>query len=174
MASRIATQLDAYNIGGTKPSGYVATKCCTNAMAISCGCENPGYASNRLVPENNLKVNRHTLTVTITGDYMYYDAQVIITNTTKSVVLAQDIIIGNHSNHLLDLQFEIEDADWVLINAFNANYKENGAAGWKQYANMTWEGDYDPYVEISDNSNNIDLEVAMRSSREIIIRVIGT
>lgn len=40
MASRIATQLDAYNIGGTKPTGYAASKFCANAMAISCGCAN--------------------------------------------------------------------------------------------------------------------------------------
>lgn len=75
MASKIATQSDAYSTGGTKPSGYVAAKCCTNAMAISCGCADPGYASNRLVPESLLSAAGKTVTYKLYGDSseVFYD-----------------------------------------------------------------------------------------------------
>lgn len=75
MASKIATQSDAYSKGGKKPSGYVAAKCCTNAMAKSCGCADPGYASNRLVPESLLSASGKTVTYKLYGDSseVFYD-----------------------------------------------------------------------------------------------------
>ena len=78
MASKIATQSDAYSKGGTQPSGYVGNKGCTNAMAISCGCADPGYASNRLVPENLLAAAGIKVTYRI--ETSYYDAGVTFTD----------------------------------------------------------------------------------------------
>ena len=55
---KIATEQEAYNIGGTKDGLFVANKCCTKERAEIMGCDvNEDYDSNKLVEIEDLTVN---------------------------------------------------------------------------------------------------------------------
>lgn len=170
MASRIATQLDAYNIGGTKPTGYVASKCCTNAMAISCGCANPGYTSKRLVPEKLLKPNvtYYTLTVSVYSDnWTFYEATVQVPG-----FLSNEIRIGYVPNDTLTLdhQVEIEEGSKVTISFLNAWYG-NEEFAMMPNGNMTLDGDLYPNDGLINNDSIVSIDFTMTSSRHIIAYV---
>ena len=178
MASKIATQSDAYSKGGTKPSGYVATKCCTNAMALACGCANiSGYASKRLVPENLLTpaVTSYTLSVSLHCDmYRYYTAAVHITVDDEN--LANSVRIGYSPNGdtTLDLQFNIEENSNVLVTFLLAYYGDSSSTMMGNgMMNWSTESDLYPNISITDNDISIDIEFTMTSSRQLIAVVNG-
>lgn len=176
MASRIATQSDAYNIGGKKPSGYVANKCCTTTIALSCGCDTiSGYAMKRLVPENLLKpsITRYTLTLSVQSDeYQYWDATAIV--IADGVTLANDLHLGYapQGNIPLDRQFEIEEGSNVLVSLHSVWY--GNSSSMQKYGIINWraeESDLYPYISITENGTDIDIEFTMDRSRQLIALV---
>lgn len=160
-----------------KPSGYVANKCCTSTIAISCGCDTiSGYTMKRLVPEKLLKpsITRYTLILSVQADeYQYYDATAIV--IVDGVQVANDLHLGYspHGNLTLDSQFEIEEGSNVLVSVHSALY--GNSSSMQSYGYIKWreESDLYPYIEITDFDPAIDIEFTMDRSRHLIALVVG-
>lgn len=64
--SKIATEAEAYAIGGKGTSN--GNKACTNARAQALGCESvSGHSSNQLVPKSSLKADEPFIDVKVSG-----------------------------------------------------------------------------------------------------------
>lgn len=69
--SKIATEQEAYNIGGQGTP--VANKCATNARAYALGCKKLSVADNKLVQLSELEISIYNLgTVKFSGYYHAY------------------------------------------------------------------------------------------------------
>lgn len=143
MANKIATQSDAYLIGGVKPSGYSATKGCTNSIAMLCGCKTTGYASNRLVPENLLAAEAQTITLTIgcTAGYDSYLATVSVANFDTDEYYLQNVQIGydEYSPSLYKISTSCQVPKNSSLNFWytNLKYMNGSDTAWKAVTSTT-------------------------------------
>ena len=133
MASKIATQSDAYSKGGTQPSGYVANKGCTNAMAISCGCSDPGYASKRLVPESLLAAAGKTVTYKLYGSSSeaFYDFGCTFTDLNGN---EQELSFRTS----ISLKITVSSSTNVVKPLFYSAWYKMYATDTQNVASVTW------------------------------------
>lgn len=91
MAYKIATQIEAYDIGQLLPSWYDSYRCVTHEMAIGMNCVDKGdYDSNRLVRLSNLEKQMVNIFFYIEDSgndiRLYRDPKNIKLNTTVCVM----------------------------------------------------------------------------------------
>ena len=137
MANKIATQSDAYSIGGVKPSSYSATKGCTDSMAMQCGCQSTGYPTNRLVPENLLAAEAQTITLTVSciAAYDSYLATVSVANWDTDEYYLQDVQIGydEYSPNLYNISATCQVPKNSTLNFWytNLKYMDGSDTAWR-------------------------------------------
>lgn len=143
MASKIATQSDAYLIGGVKPSGYSATKGCTNSVAMLCGCKTTGYASSRLVPENLLVAQDQTITLTISCICTYdsYLASVSVVNWDTDEYYLDNVKIGydKYNPNLYSIRTSCQVPKNSSLNFWYSNlkYMDGSDINWSAVTSNT-------------------------------------
>lgn len=139
MAYKIATQIEAYDIGQLLPSWYDSYRCVTHEMVDGLNLVDKGdYASNRLVLLSNLEKKMVNISFYI-EDYgndirLYRDPKNIKLNTTVCVMY----------------DYEFEDTDGETTSVYDQTHYFSGY-DWEYYVSTPAQGGIS-YVSISNVS----------------------